>query len=368
MGDSDIEMATRTATPGRARLASAAAPDAAREAPVEASARRLPRSSKPFLAEDHLATRWDAGQPMRPEASVAEAIARFERRHVPSDQWARIEPVVRAAVEAAAPTTLYRAQELLNVTAQLASWADTTGQATDPAVLFHPDTIERFVTKGCAHLARGTQFNYRRELRVVGAAVLGEPLYPPRQIPLSRDDLSRPYTEPELAALIAQCRGLPTPFLRENAKAIVALGLGAGLSAQEISWARGTDVTVDDRGVLMAVRGPRPRVVPVLDEWAEAVASRAEVVGPRPLLLPDRSEIKKYQLSNFLERWPKGGPKADTRRLRATWIVGHLERGTHVLALADAAGVNPNYLGRFFRFVARLDPQEARRQLHRSRR
>ena len=302
--------------------------------------------------------------PIEAVEAVTEAFVRFERRRVPDEQWDRIEPLVRGAVEAAAPTSVYRAQELLNVTAQLAAWADTTGQSTDPAFLFHPDTIDRFVVQGCAHLARGTRFNYRCELKVVGAAVLGEPLYPPRPVSLSRDDLSRPYSEQEITALLAQCRGFSTAHMRENANAVVALGLGAGLSAQELSRAVGTDVTIDDEGVVIGVGGARPRVIPVLDEWSETVATRAEVVGPRPFLLPDRSQVKKYHLSNFLERWPKGGPKADTRRLRSTWIVDHLRRGTHVLAVSDAAGVNPNYLARYFRFVERLDPEEARRQLH----
>jgi hypothetical protein len=365
VGNEDKVGRTDTATTGLSRPRS---PDVLATRPVAVLATRRQRlrtrPTKTSFQQDRLATRWYAGEPIGPEDAVAEAIARFERRRVPSDQWARIEPMVRAAVEAAAPTTVYRAQELLNVTAQLAAWADTTGQSTDPAALLHPDTIDRFVTQGCSHLARGTQFNYRRELKVVGAAVLGEPLYPARSAPLSRDDLSRPYTDRELTALIAQCRGLPTAHLRENANAIVALGRGAGLSAQELSRAVGTDVTVDGDGAVISVGGNRPRVVPVLDEWAETVASRAEVVGPRPLLLPDRRDIKKYHLSNFLERWPKDGPKADTRRLRSTWIVDLLRRGTHVLALADAAGVNANYLARYFRFVERLDPEEARRQLH----
>lgn len=42
---------------------------------------------------------------------------------------------------------------------------------------------------------------------------------------------------------------------------------------------------------------------------------------------------------------PAGVPHLDTRRLRATWIVGHLRAGTHVAVLLRAADLS--YLSSF---------------------
>ena len=317
------------------------------------------------LQDDRQATVWPTGPTLEPAVAVAEAIDRFDRSRLPTEQWARIEPGVRAAVEAATPTSVYAARDLLNVVVQLASWADTTGQSTKSEVLFHPDVIDRFVTEGCAHLAEGTRLNYRRNLRDVGAAVLGASLYPPRPLPLVREDISEPYTEKELSALLAWCRGLPTAHMRENALGIIALGRGAGLSHQEMARLVGTDVAVDADGVVVSVLGRNPRNVPVLGSWGPLVAARAADVEERPFLLPERTRIVRHHLSNFILKCPRGdAPRLDTRRLRASWIVEHLGRGTHLAALAEAAGVTPAQAVKYLRFVEGLDPAEARRQLH----
>ena len=74
-----------------------------------------------------------------------------------------------------------------------------------------------------------------------------------------------------------------------------------------------------------------------------------------------RSQVGSW---NFLFRCPKGPmgrPNVD--RLRNTWIVGHLSAGTHLTALAEAAGVRPHQVVRYQRFASVPVPEVARRQL-----
>ena len=104
---------------------------------------------------DRLAPVWDGGEPIRPDNSVSGTIDRFSPKDVPPAIWNKIEPLVREAVAAASPRTVLRANDLLTVTAQLAVWADRVGQPLDPAVLFHPDTVDRFVTEGAPISAMG---------------------------------------------------------------------------------------------------------------------------------------------------------------------------------------------------------------------
>jgi len=52
--------------------------------------------------------------------------------------------VVREWVKQAEPTTVYGAQALMTVVTELVVWLDTLGLPLDPAVVFHPDTIDRF--------------------------------------------------------------------------------------------------------------------------------------------------------------------------------------------------------------------------------
>ena len=42
---------------------------------------------------------------------------------------------------------------------QPAVWVDTLGLPVEPEVVFHPDTVDRFATEGCAHLAPGTRLD-----------------------------------------------------------------------------------------------------------------------------------------------------------------------------------------------------------------
>jgi hypothetical protein len=255
----------------------------------------------------------------------------------------------------------------MNAATQMAIWAEAIGQPVDPGVLFHPDFIDRFVTEGCAHLRSGTQLNYRRDLRTIGTQVLGRSIYPPRPLPLRRDELLAPYSTREVTALVAWCRGLPTAQFRDNTIAIVALGVGAGLKNQEMSKLVGDDVVADGDGVVIDVIGSRARKVPVRKDWAALIHTRAIEVGARPFLFPGRTRITRCQLSNFVERCPRGdAPKLDTQRLRNTWIVDQLSQNTHLSILAEAAGVGPDQIVRYLSFAERPDVAEARRQLQRA--
>jgi hypothetical protein len=223
------------------------------------------------------------------------------------------------------------------------------------------------MVEGCVHFGRGTCRNYRRHLRAVGAAVLGPPVYPPRPLPIAASDLQVPYSATEVTALEAYVRGLPTEHFRQNASTVLALGLGCGLASQESSRAIGPDVLVDDEGVLIEVVGGSARQVPVLDRWAPALVARAVEVGRRPLVLPERQRITRHQLSNLLERLPKGSsPRLNTIRLRSTWIAGRLSAGVDPRVVAEAAGIAISQVVKYYRYATVPDPSEANRLLRRA--
>ena len=151
----------------------------------------------------------------------------------------------------------------MTVVAQLAVWADLLGQPLDPEVLFHPETIDRFIAEGCAHLSDGTRLNYRTHLWKIGAAVLGRALFPPKSLPLKRSAVSAPYSDAEVIELVSWARGLPTSHMRRNAQVLLAAGLGAGLTSREITSLVGTDVHRHDDRVVVEVPGLKPRRVPL---------------------------------------------------------------------------------------------------------
>jgi hypothetical protein len=267
----------------------------------------MPKAHPGFLV-DRLAERWDHGQPIRDSDDVSRLIARFSPDEVPAEVWARVEGPVREWVQRAEPKTLERARNLLNAVTQLAIWGDTLGLPLEPEVLLRPETIDRFVVEGCRDLTDGTRTNYRTALRAVGRKVLSPDLFPPQPIALPRSPKEPPYSQSEIAALVSWTSGLPTERMRGNARALIAFGLGAGCTTQELARVIGTDVASDGEGVLVALTGQATRTVPVLRRWENEVLSRSVQVGERPVFLPDRTRIVRHHIPNFIWRCQRALP------------------------------------------------------------
>jgi integrase len=150
-----------------------------------------------------------------------------------------------------------------------------------------------------------------------------------------------PYSTAEVSAIVSWASGLPTEHLRRNALALVSIGLGAGLSSQEISRLTAEDVVVDDAGVVVRIIGAKARDVPVLRRWEIHVEDFARESGTRPFVLPGRERILRHALSNLVERFARAGaPGLRLQRLRTTWIVQQLVAGTPLPMLSAVAGVD----------------------------
>ncbi|MEI7932563.1 MAG: hypothetical protein WCI21_05860, partial [Alphaproteobacteria bacterium] len=198
------------------------------------------------FAADRMAEEWSFGAPVRSGDSVSGTINRFSPRDVPTDVWDRVEPVVKDAVTKVGPRDAVLARKCMSVVGQLAVWADRIGHPVDAEALFTPEFIDRFITEGCTHLKPGTLTNYRGQLWQVGAAVVGHTLFPPRSASLQASDLLPPYPPAEVTELVSWSRGLPTASMRRDSWALLVLGLGTGMRAEEIARAVGTDVSVQD--------------------------------------------------------------------------------------------------------------------------
>jgi hypothetical protein len=84
---------------------------------------------------------------------------------------------------------------------------------------------------------------------------------------------------------------------------------------------RGTDVTARSGGVIVTVRGARPRVVPVLARYHQPLLASAAFAGDG--LVTGGTDPGRHNVTNPLARSLAGGaglPRLDTSRLRATWL------------------------------------------------
>jgi len=330
---------------------------------TDGGARVVPEVSETFL-HDRLTDAWDGGQPGQSDLEVSEVISRFRPQQVAPDAWLRVEAFVRDAVTAAGPRTPFIADHEMTVVAQLVLWADRLGIPLDPAVVLSPETIERFFHEGVPHLTNGSRINYRTHLWRVGRAMLSPELFPPKPLPGQRSEVSAPYAEGEITELWSWARGLPTAHMRRNARALLAIGFGAGLTSEEIQRLVGTDIHIFDGIVVVDVMGKRARHVPVLASWAPEVLGFAEESGSRPYFAPERTRITRRDVIGFIERCSlDDSARFCIQRLRISWIVQQLSAGTHMLLLEAASGVGAGQLVKYLKYAASPPPGVGRAAL-----
>jgi hypothetical protein len=187
-----------------------------------------------------------------------------------------------------------------------------------PEVLLHPSVAERF-TRCAPGLSPEARRTLRTNLRFIGRRVAPQ-LYP-ADLPLPRERAKQPYGPAQIDGYLALADAQPTAERRMRAAGLVCLGAGAGLIRADLREVRGTDVACRSGGVLVIVRGARPRTVPVLARYHPRLLAAAASAGNA--LICGGADPGRRNITNPLIRALDGGgglPRLDTSRLRATWL------------------------------------------------
>jgi integrase len=255
---------------------------------------------------------------MPPGGQGADLVAGYIVRWRPSSVSPPAAAFARDVITAAAPGGQERAKNLLWAAARLADYAIPLGVDAVPGVLLHPSVIERFTrcAPGLSPVARRT---LRTNLRFLGRRVVPH-LYP-QDLPLPRERAKAPYSRAEIAGYLAVADAQPTAERRMRAAGLVCLGAGAGLIRSDLRAVRGTDVITRSGGVIVQVRGARPRPVPVLARYQEGLLAAAALAGTG--LVTGGRDPGRRNITAPLTRSLTGGtglPRLDTSRLRATWL------------------------------------------------
>jgi hypothetical protein len=284
-------------------------------------------------------------EPADPE--VAAYIARWR----PSSVSPQAAAFARQAVPLAAPAGQERAKNLLWAAGKLADYAIRLGLEPVPEAVLHPSVAERF-TRCAPGLSPAARRTLRTNLRFIGHRVVPQ-LYP-ADLPLPRERARAPYSPAQIDGYIALAGAQPAAERRMRAAGLVCLGAGAGLIRGDLREVRGTDVACRSGGVLVSVRGARPRTVPVLSRYHSRLLAAAAFAGNG--LVCGGTDPGRRNLTNPLIRALDGGsglPRLDTSRLRATWLADCAE----LLGLATfmhAAGISCSQ--RLGDLVAGLEP------------
>jgi integrase len=243
----------------------------------------------------------------------------------------------RRVVATAAPGCVLRARSLLWACSRLAQWGATVGLEPVEAVLLHRSVIERFVQVGLVGRSDALRRTARTNLRFVAGrcGVLVEP----RPAALRRTRAKAPYTPAEVDAWLALAAAQPSEVRRQHLAGLLCLGLGAGLERAELRGVTGGHVQSRSGGVVVAVEGRRPRRVPVLARYHQRLLASARFAGDG-FVCGGMSPTRKNVTSNLVDRLAGGDDlgRLDVGRLRATWLVEHLDR-LGIAALFSAAGI-----------------------------
>jgi integrase len=236
----------------------------------------------------------------------------------PSSVSPQAAAFARAVITETGPAGQERAKNLLWAAGKLADYGIGLGLDAVPEVLLHPSVTERFTrcAPGLSGVARRT---LRTNLRFIGRRVVPQ-LYP-ADLPLPRERAKQPYSPAQISGFLALADAQPTAGRRMRAAGLVCLGAGAGLIRGDLRGVRGSDVTCRAGGVVVAVRGARPRAVPVLARYHARLLAASRFAGTA--LICGGTDPGRRNLTNPLIRALDGGtrlPRLDTSRLRATWL------------------------------------------------
>jgi hypothetical protein len=263
----------------------------------------------------------------------------------------------KAVVASAHPRSPARAKALLVASFKLACFCVATGVELTAALVLLPSVIERFVATGTRGLSHATKRTLRSNLLAVRRSLPGAG---PQLAPLSRERAKRPYSDEEVAGYLALAGAQPTHARRMHTTGLVCLGAGAGLMGADMKAVCGGDVVVRSGGVLVSVGGRRPRSVPVLAEFSDALLCAARFAGTGFVIggvNASRRNVTTPLISSLC-----GGAdvsRLDVGRLRATWLakVGALIGLSTFMA---AAGITCSQrLGDVVGTIAQRDEAEA---------
>lgn len=267
--------------------------------------------------------------------------------------WALLQAFVLDAVARVRSDVPYPQDVLLHVVAHHAHWVHlVAGMSLEISTVFRRDVIGYSVAMMPTR-SSSTMGRTRSVLLRIGEAlgVIETPSPLPRLAPAEPSD---PYAHEEVEELRTWAYLQRDLEHRASAQALLALGLGAGLPTRDLARVRLTDVDLVERTVHVAA-GDFPRRVPVRDTWMEDLAEAAELTpGTHLTLFRPGVLFHKNTVLTFVQRTIGVGITPTTQRMRVTWLVEQLSKGTPMQDLLYAAGLKSmDALVRYQRFLPR---------------
>jgi integrase len=218
-----------------------------------------------------------------------------------------------------------------SVVARLEHFCDEEGLGS---ATLHHEVMVAFVNKGLTSRTPSTRGSYRSVLRQV-AGPFGVRAGPP----FSASPAPAPYAPDERSELWAMAMAQPKPWRRQSALMLMALGIGAGLRAGEMTLATTADVVGRTSSLRVSVGARTVRVQPDYAALLAALARKAEGT----YLFHRQSVDRTYY--NFVNDFCRqlvcdpAAPRLSANRCRSSFICDHLAAGTPLSVLLEMSGI-----------------------------
>lgn len=255
----------------------------------------------------------------------------------PTAIWPQVRQFTIECTVAMKPRTHSNARRLMTMIGLFSTWVVTTsGCPVAPERVFTQAHLNGYINVGLGTRSVAYRFDVSRTIARVAETVAGvqlAKLATPRQA-----DAVAPHTTDDMARLYSWSNTLSTPLKRQNARALLALAAGAGLTANQIMDAQVNDVEFIDGRAFVTLHEPTERRVPVRAAW---VQSLSHAIGGRTsgdvFHAYRLDEYPPHQLQQFLTH-NRGELRPSVARLRSGWIVSLINANMPVDVLLSVTG------------------------------
>ena len=287
------------------------------------------------------------------DTAVAAAVAAFRPYRFSDADWAFVDVATRHLATVYEPPSVEWVRTQMGVLARFCLWVATRPSrpsSTDPlrpAELLESGLVEAYLAGPVAGSPDATRATVRSALRRAVRRLA--PASAPQVI--AYQPVQPPYTPFECASLVRLARNQPTATLRRGLSAIVALGLGAGLSSAE-QRAVTPELIVEGElsagvtALFVTVGGAMSRTVVVRAQYEELLREALELhrkAGRKssdPLygLSVTRHNVTGSVTARAMTALTTG-VDVDPARLRSTWLVAVMSAPVPLGALLRASGL-----------------------------
>lgn len=269
------------------------------------------------------------------------------RPRVSDMQWEAVREFTLATAVALRPDTFDSTRRLMSMSARFHAWIwATTGRELTVEAVYTQNNIDLYLHNQLGRRSPEHRWGIARQLVANGHALTATQL---RGLPAPDIKLRAPFAPAQLAAMHSWANRLTTLKKRQNAWGLLGLAGGAGLRAEEIVDINVEHIDVDNGRVFVNVTGSSPRRVPVRHAWARVLLKSIDgrPGNERVFRGPVIEEYRPRIIQTFLTDHP--APVRPTpARLRATWIVHHLDNDVPLPVLKVLGGFRGyEMLGRY---------------------